>query len=98
MTDKEMALAIGEEVIQLRGAVQALRVLILNYRVRGEDGLLREIPWREDLPKIESDRFHLDGLRESSAQLNERMQAAGDESFLSRLYEMVFQTPAHNAQ
>jgi hypothetical protein len=42
MTDKEMAVKIGNEVLRLRVQIAALKSVLMNYR---DNQTLQEIPW-----------------------------------------------------
>jgi hypothetical protein len=52
MTDKEMALGLGEYIVHLLGRIHALEGVFPEYRITGEDGHRRELPWKEDAARI----------------------------------------------
>jgi len=74
MTNKDMAIQIGEEINRLRSRIDALEGLMLNYRVMNSDNHQVEIPWRRDLVRVEAEPSHQELIHERS----ERWQAAID--------------------
>ncbi len=77
MTDKEMALALGQYINSLLQKISALEGAFLEYRITDETGLRKEIPWREDVKRIvQEESFR----RLSDAQRTALLQAIGDET------------------
>jgi hypothetical protein len=82
MTDREMALALGHYVNSLLQKVSALEGAFLEYRVTNEQGQRVEIPFREDVKRIEKEESF---QRLSGAQSASLLQAIGDETQPSAL-------------
>ena len=52
MTDREMALALGEYTVRLLGRISALECVFMQYKITNPDGSRVEIPWNEDAKRI----------------------------------------------
>ena len=82
MTDKEMALAMGQYINSLLTKISALEGVFLEYRITDQDGRRREIPWREDLMRVAQEP----AFREvSAARSDGLLRAIGDEHQASAL-------------
>jgi hypothetical protein len=76
MTDKEMALELGEYINRLLMRISTLEGVFTEYRITGEDGHRRELPWKEDAKRIAQEPAFLDL---SDAQSRGLLQAVGDD-------------------
>jgi hypothetical protein len=77
MTDKEMVLALGNYINSLLAKRAALEGAFLNYRIPNEEGRQVELPWKEDVKRIEQEESF---RRLSGAQSDSLLQAIGDET------------------
>lgn len=87
MTDKEMALALGEYIVNLIGRIHALEGTFLEYRVTNEEGHRVEIPWKEDSKRIALEPAVRDL---SDAQLRYMRESIGDETQGSDLIRALY--------
>lgn len=81
MTDREMALAIGEYIIRLQRQVSALEGAFLDYRINTPEGR-REIPFREVAARVAQEQGFLEV---SAVQRQGLHQAIGHETHASSL-------------
>lgn len=87
MTDREMAIQLGNYIIKLQSDISALEGVFTEYRISNPDGHLREIPYREVARKI--------ALEEGPQQIaveqrNSLIQAIGDETHDSSLIRKLY--------
>jgi hypothetical protein len=82
MTDKEMALALGQYINSLLQKISALQGVFLEYRITDNEGHRVEIPWREDLNRVVQESSFRDL---SDAQCCALLRAIGDETQASPL-------------
>jgi hypothetical protein len=88
MTDKEMAVKIGREVLRLRAHVAALKGVLMNYR---DDQTFAEIPWIAMVREAEQSPVFVQSVHERRELLHSTIDLAKDDSQLIRaLHEAVF--------
>ncbi|HEX3438416.1 MAG TPA: hypothetical protein VHT24_16725 [Pseudacidobacterium sp.] len=82
MTDKEMALALGQYINSLLQKISGLEGIFAEYRITDHEGHRIEIPWREDLKRISQEP----SFRQlSDAQSDAPLLAISDETEASAL-------------
>jgi len=94
MTDKEMALQIGNEIIRLQSRIDALEALFSKYMINDPNGGKHQIPVREGLVQIESEEIHHELIRARSERLQEAVDASEDESHLFQALWKIYCLPA----
>lgn len=87
MTDREMALGLGEYIVGLLRRISALQGVFTEYRVPTEDGRRIEIPWKEDEKRMATEPAALEIV---AAQLRSLREAVGDETPESQLLRALY--------
>jgi len=82
MTDREMALGLGEYIVRLLGRIAALEGVFTEYRVPQRDGRQVELPWKEDSKRVAQESG---ALEISAARLRSLHHAVGDGTLESEL-------------
>ena len=75
MTDREMALGLGEYIVKLLRQISALQGAFTEYRITSDDGHRIEIPWKRDVKRIAGEPAALEVV---AAQLRSLHEAIGD--------------------
>ncbi len=89
MTDKEMALALGQYINSLLQKIAALEGVFPEYRITNHEGRRVEIPWKEDVKRIAQEESF---RRLSDAQSDALLRAIGDETQPSDLIRALCRT------
>jgi hypothetical protein len=76
MTDREMALSLGQYINRLIEKVTLYEGVFLEYRVTDFDGRKVEIPWRADAKRIAQEQPFRDLADRQSSELR---QVVGDD-------------------
>lgn len=76
MTDREMALKLGNYIIKLQREISALQGVFTEYRIDTPQGR-REIPWRSQAEKIAQEEGP---MQVAAAQQYSLLQAIGHET------------------
>lgn len=87
MTDREMALALGEYIVRLLGRIHALEGVFCEYRITAPDGHRVELPWRKDAKKVAQEPS---ALELSDAQLRSLRGAIDGETHESGLIRAMY--------
>ncbi len=87
MTDKEMALALGEYIVQLLGRISALESVFMEHRITNPDGNRVEISWKDDANRIAREAA---ALELSAAQSRSLQQAIGAGTPKSELIRSLY--------
>jgi hypothetical protein len=92
MTNKEMAIELGNKMIQLQGQIEVLEGIFMEYKITGPDGHHREIPWKELAISIANEPGSLLVADARTQQLHDALQDATDATSLTSLYQTFCRT------
>ncbi len=87
MSDREMALGLGEYIVKLLRQISALQGVFTEYRITSDDGHRIEIPWKQDVKRIAGEPAALDVV---AVQLRSLHEAIGDGTHESELIRALY--------